>query len=100
MLKGELNDLLKQGEAEIEKIKEQQLILIANYISKKYNIEKGDKLLVNGFTVVVVGFEVEGNTHNIKVKYKRIRHNGNLDNVVFKTQIKYYDNLGKYNGRL
>ena len=100
MLKGELNDLLKQGDKAIEKIKEQQKELLANYISKNYQIEKGDKLLIQGMTVVVVGFDVEGSTHNIKLRYKRIKYSGALDNVAYYTPIKYYENLGKYNGRL
>ena len=100
MLKGELNKLLKEGDNAIKKIKEKQEELVAAYISKNYQIEKGDKLVMKGMTIVVVGFDVEGNTHTLKMRYKRIKYSGALDNVAYYTPIKYYENLGKYNGRL
>lgn len=100
MKKTELKALLKKGDEAIDAIREEQLTLVANYIFDTYNIEKGDKLVIKGVTVVVVGFEVDGTGYTIKIRYKRIRYDGNIDNVVFTSPIiRHIKNLGKYNGR-
>lgn len=100
MLKGELNQILNRNKLAIEKIEKQQLEIITHFISKRYNIEKYDKILVDGKVVVVVGFDFKGTTNNLFIEYKRIRADGNMDNVTFSTPAKYYEDLGKYNGRL
>lgn len=100
MRKGDLNKLLKKGDEAIERIREQQEILVAAFAYELYKIEKGDKLIIGGYTSLVVGFETEGKEYGIKIRYKRIRYTGNLDNVVYTTPIKFkIENLGKYNGR-
>lgn len=100
MKKTELKELLREADKAIATIKDQQMLLVANYIFDTYNIEKGDKLVIKGVTVVVVGFEVDGTGYTIKIRYKRIRYDGNIDNVVFTSPIiRHIKNLGKYNGR-
>lgn len=100
MKKTELKALLKKGDEAIAAIREQQMVLVANHIYEIYKIEKGDKLIIKGFTVVVVGFEIDGTGYSIKLRYKRIKYNGCVDNVVFTSPIVYkLENLGKYNGR-
>ena len=100
MRKGDLNKLLKKGDDEIIRIEDKQEELVAQFVFDMYKIEKGDKLIIGGFTSLVVGFETEGKEYGIKIRYKRIRHTGNLDNVVYTTPIKFkIENLGKYNGR-
>lgn len=99
MTKTELNQLLKEGDRSIEAIKKQQNVLIHNYVKVNYSLMVGDKVLINGITAVIVDFDVEGTTKNVKLKYKQLRYNGNLNNVSFSVPAKHYEKLGKYEGK-
>lgn len=97
MLKGELNELLKKGDEQIKEIKDQQIILITNYIKEKYQLERGDIIIYNGFKVVIVGFDYEGNASHIKLRYRRIKYTGALDNITYKAELKHgYERDGKF----
>ena len=101
MKKSELNDFLRQGDEQIKKIKEEQLTLIANYIKEQYKLERGDIVIYNGFRVVIVGFNYEHNVTHMKIHYRRIKHNGTLDNVTYRAGINYkFERDGKYTGKL
>ena len=43
----QLKELLKQGDNQIKEIKQQQLLLIENFIKNKYGYEIGTIILIN-----------------------------------------------------
>ena len=56
----ELNKLLRYGNNQIKEIKEQQLLLIANYVKDNFQLEIGTIIITNNMRVVIVGFEYNG----------------------------------------
>ena len=100
MLKSKLKTLLRKEDSKIDKIQENKKTLIEAFVYEHYIIERWDKLLIKGYTTVVVGFDTEGVGYNIIILYKRINYQGNLDNIVYRIPLQYkLKNLGKYNGK-
>lgn len=100
MLKGYLKKLLIKEDEKIAKIEKKKEELIEAFVLEHFKIERWDKLMIKGYTVVVTGFDSEGIGHTIKLLYKRINFKGEMDNVQFRETVNYkFKNLGKYNGK-
>ena len=69
----QLKELLKQGDNQIKQIKEQQVLLIANFIKSNYGYEKNTIILVNNIRGVIVGFVYNSLDKSIDVKYKQLK---------------------------
>ena len=95
----QLKELLKQGDNQIKQIKEQQLMLIANFIKDNYDYEKGTIILVNNIKGVIVGFVYNSLDKSIDVKYKQLKHNGSLASVLYTTKLRKFEIDGKYTGK-
>ena len=52
----QLKELLKQGDNQIKEIKQQQSVLITNFIKDNYGYEIGTIILVNNIKGVISGF--------------------------------------------
>ena len=94
----QLKELLKQGDNQIKEIKEQQLMLIANFIKDNYDYEIGTIILVNNIKGVIVGFVYNSLDKSIDVKYKQLKHNGSLASVLYTTKLRKYETDGKITG--
>ena len=95
----QLKELLKQGDNQIKEIKEQQLILIANFIKTNYDYEIGTIILVNNIRGVIVGFVYNLLDKSIDVKYKQLKHNGSLASIIYTVKLRKYETDGKYTGK-
>ena len=95
----QLKELLKQGDNQIKQIKEQQLLLIANFIKNNYGYEKNTIILVNNIKGVIVGFVYNSLDKSIDVKYKQLKHNGSLASVLYTTKLRKFETDGKYTGK-
>ena len=92
---------LQKADEKINKIKDEQIRLVHDYITENYKLEIGDKIMVKGFVEVIVGFDFEELTYFIRIRYRRTKPNGTLDNVVYKTIYKpNLERLGKWHGSL
>lgn len=99
--KTELKKKLHKIDEKITKLKDQQLDIISEFIKINYNFELGDTTIIKGFTVVIVGFDFEELTYNIKLKCKRVKSNGTLDNIVYRYPYQpYLKRLGPWKGSL
>ena len=94
----QLKELLKQGDNQIKQIKEQQLMLIANFIKDNYDYEIGTIILVNNIKGVIVGFVYNSLDKSIDVKYRQLKHNGSLASVLYTTKLRKYETDGKITG--
>ena len=94
----QLKELLKQGDNQIKEIKEQQLILITNFIKDNYGYEKGTIILVNNIKGVIVGFVYNALDKSIDIKYKQLKHNGSLASIVYNVKLRKFEIDGKYTG--
>lgn len=97
---GQLKELLKQGDNQIKEIKEQQLILINNFIKDNYDYEIGTIILVNNIKGVIVGFIYNSLDKSIDVQYKQLKYNNTLSPVVFKVKLRKFEIDGKYTGKI
>ena len=70
----QLKELLKQGDNQIKEIKQQQLLLIENFIKNKYGYEIGTIILINNIKGVIVGFVYNSLDKSIDIKYKQLKH--------------------------
>ena len=95
----QLKELLKQGDNQIKEIKQQQLLLIANFIKNNYGYEKNTIILVNNIKGVIVGFVYNSLDKSIDVKYKQLKHNGSLASVLYTTKLRKFEIDGKYTGK-
>ena len=96
----QLKELLKQGDNQIKEIKEQQLILINNFIKDNYDYEIGTIILVNNIKGVIVGFIYNSLDKSIDVQYKQLKYNNTLSPVVFKVKLRKFEIDGKYTGKI
>ena len=94
----QLKELLKQGDNQIKQIKEQQLLLIENFIKNKYGYEIGTIILINNIKGVIVGFVYNALDKSIDVKYRQLKHNGSLASVLYTTKLKKFETDGKITG--
>ena len=94
----QLKELLKQGDNQIKQIKEQQLILIANFIKDNYGYEKGTIILVNNIKGVIVGFVYNALDKSIDIKYKQLKHNGSLASIIYTIKLRKFETDGTYTG--
>ena len=92
----QLKELLKQGDNQIKEIKQQQLLLIANFIKNNYGYEKGTIILVNNIKGVIVGFVYNSLDKSIDVKYKQLKHNGSLASIVYKIKLRKFETNGQF----
>lgn len=102
MNKQDLNRLIRIAEQKKKEIDSEVEQLVRNYAKDNYYIEEYDIVMYNGFKVVIVGFMTEGKAESIKVRYKRIKYTGALDNIVynFPIQTKVEKLETKYNGKI
>ena len=95
----QLKELLKQGDNQIKEIKEQQLILIANFIKTNYDYEIGTIILVNNIRGVIIGFIYNILDKSIHIKYKQLKHNGSLASIIYTVKLRNFEIDGKYTGK-
>ena len=96
----QLKELLKQGDNQIKQIKEQQVLLIANFIKSNYGYEKNTIILVNNIRGVIVGFVYNSLDKSIDVKYKQLKHNRSLASIVYTIKLRKFEIDGTYTGKL
>ena len=92
----QLKDLLKQGDNQIKQIKEQQLLLIANFIKDNYGYEKNTIILVNNIKGVIVGFVYKALDKAIDIKYKQLKHNGSLASITYTIKLRKFKTDGQF----
>lgn len=92
----QLKELLKQGDNQIKEIKQQQLLLIDNFIKNNYGYEKGTIILVNNIKGVIVGFVYNSLDKSIDVKYKQLKHNGSLASIVYTIKLRKFETDGQF----
>ena len=92
----QLKELLKQGDNQIKQIKEQQLLLIENFIKNKYGYEIGTIILINNIKGVIVGFVYNALDKSIDVKYKQLKYNNTLASIVYNVKLRKFEVDGKY----
>ena len=92
----QLKELLKQGDNQIKEIKQQQLLLIENFIKNNYGYEKGTIILVNNIKGVIVGFVYNSLDKSIDVKYKQLKHNGSLASIVYTIKLRKFETDGQF----
>ena len=92
----QLKELLKQGDNQIKQIKEEQLLLITNFIKDNYGYEKGTIILVNNIKGVIVGFVYNSLDKSIDVKYKQLKHNGSLASIVYTIKLRKFETDGQF----
>ena len=95
----QLKELLKQGDNQIKEIKQQQLILIANFIKDNYGYEIGTIILVNNIRGVIVGFVYNTLDKSIDIKYKQLKYNNTLASIVYSVKLRKFEIDGKYTGK-
>ena len=91
----QLKELLKQGDNQIKEIKQQQLLLIENFIKDNYGYEIGTIILVNNIKGVIVGFVYNVLDKSIHIKYKQLKHNGSLTSLTYTIKLRKYKIDGK-----
>ena len=91
----QLKELLKQGDNQIKQIKEQQLLLINNFIKDNYDYEIGTIILVNNVRGVIIGFVYNLLDKSIHIKYKQLKHNGSLASLTYTVKLRKYETDGK-----
>ena len=96
----QLKELLKQGDNQIKEIKQQQLLLIENFIKNNYGYEIGTIILFNNIKGVIVGFIYNSLDKSIDVQYKQLKYNNTLSPVVFKVKLRKFEIDGKYTGKI
>lgn len=97
----DLNKLLRYGNNQIKEIKEQQLLLIANYVKDNFQLEIGTIIITNNMRVVIVGFEYNQLEAKINIKYKMLKYNDTLDKHTYTTKLrKDFTIDGKYTGKI
>ena len=94
-----LKALLKVGDNQIKQIKEEQLLLIANFIKDNYGYEKGTIILVNNIKGVISGFGYNLLDKILYIKYRQLKHNGSLASVLHTTKLRKFETDGKYTGK-
>ena len=94
-----LKALLKVGDNQIKQIKEEQLLLIANFIKDNYGYEKGTIILVNNIKGVIVGFVYNSLDKSIDVKYKQLKYNNTLASIIYNVKLRKFEIDGKYTGK-
>ena len=95
----QLKELLKQGDNQIKEIKQQQLILIANFIKDNYGYEIGTIILINNIKGVIVGFVYNSLDKSIDVKYKQLKYNNTLASMIYNIKLRKFETDGKYTGK-
>ena len=95
----QLKELLKQGDNQIKQIKEQQLLLINNFIKDNYGYEIGTIILVNNVRGVIIGFVYNLLDKSIHIKYKQLKHNGSLASIIYTVKLRKFETDGKYTGK-
>ena len=96
----QLKELLKQGDNQIKEIKEQQLLLIENFIKNKYGYEIGTIILINNIKGVIVGFVYNSLDKSIDVKYKQLKYNNTLASMIYNVKLRKFETDGTYTGKL
>ena len=96
----QLKELLKQGDNQIKQIKEQQLLLIANFIKDNYGYEKGTIILVNNIKGVIVGFVYNALDKSIDIKYKQLKYNNTLASMIYNVKLRKFEIDGKYTEKI
>ena len=91
-----LKALLKVGDNRIKEIKEEQLLLISNFIKENYGYEIGTIILFNNIKGVIVGFIYNSLDKSIDVKYKQLKHNGSLASVLYTTKLRKFETDGQF----
>ena len=94
----QLKELLKQGDNQIKEIKQQQLLLIENFIKDNYGYQIGTIILVNNIKGVISGFVYNLLDKIIYIKYRQLKHNGSLASVLYTTKLKKFETDGKITG--
>ena len=92
----QLKELLKQGDNQIKQIKEQQLLLIENFIKDRYGYEIGTIILINNIKGVIVGFVYNSLDKSIDVKYKQLKYNNTLASIVYNVKLRKFEVDGKF----
>ena len=92
----QLKELLKEGDNQIKEIKQQQLLLIENFIKNNYGYEIGTIILVNNIKGVIVGFIYNSLDKSIDVKYKQLKHNGSLASIVYTIKLRKFETDGQF----
>lgn len=101
ILTNDVKLLLKQGDAQIKEIKEQQLIIISNYIKSTFGLEKGTIIITNKMRGVIVGFIYHSLEGTIDIKYRRLTYKDSLEGYTYTTKLRLnLETDGKYNGKL
>ena len=95
----QLKELLKQGDNQIKEIKQQQLLLIENFIRNKYGYEIGTIILINNIKGVIVGFVYNSLDKSIDVKYKQLKYNNTLASMIYNIKLRKFETDGKYTGK-
>ena len=95
----QLKELLKQGDNQIKQIKEQQLLLIENFIKNNYGYEIGTIILINNIKGVIVGFVYNSLDKSIDVKYKQLKYNNTLASMIYNVKLRKFETDGKYTGK-
>ena len=95
----QLKELLKQGDNQIKEIKQQQLLLIENFIKNNYGYEIGTIILINNIKGVIVGFIYNSLDKSIDVQYKQLKYNNTLSPVAFNVKLRKFEIDGKYTGK-
>lgn len=96
----QLKELLKQGDNQIKEIKQQQLLLIENFIKNNYGYEIGTIILINNIKGVIVGFVYNSLDKSIDVKYKQLKYNNTLTSIVYNVKLRKFEIDGKYTGKI
>ena len=92
----QLKDLLKQGDNQIKEIKQQQLLLIKNFIKNNYGYEIGTIILINNIKGAIVGFVYNSLDKSIDVKYKQLKYNNTLASMIYNVKLRKFETDGKY----
>ena len=95
----QLKELLKQGDNQIKEIKQQQLLLIENFIKNNYGYERGTIILINNIKGVIVGFVYNSLDKSIDVKYKQLKYNNTLASMIYNVKLRKFETDGKYTGK-
>ena len=92
----QLKELLKQGDNQIKEIKQQQLLLIENFIRNNYGYEIGTIILINNIKGVIIGFVYNSLDKSIDVKYKQLKYNNTLASMIYNVKLRKFEIDGKY----
>ena len=95
----QLKELLKEGDNQIKEIKQQQLLLIENFIRNNYGYEIGTIILINNIKGVIVGFVYNSLDKSIDVKYKQLKYNNTLASIVYNVKLRKFEIDGKITGK-